>query len=88
MVARVPITPILPRVAFTAASAPGRMTPFTGSSWKSRASERIATAETVLHATTRWLTPNCVRNRAASPAKRRTVASDLVPYGTRAVSPK
>jgi hypothetical protein len=79
-VARVPMTPILPfRVARTASSAPGSITPRIGRSRNSRWSGRSATAETVLHATTTWNTSKRVRNLTASLPNRRTVASDFVP---------
>src|SRR6185503_13275610 len=83
------MTPILPeRVARTAASAPGVITPSIGMRGNSRPRCRSATAETVLHATTTRPTWKCERKLTASPANLRTVASDLAPYGTRAVSPK
>jgi hypothetical protein len=83
----VAITPTTPEVRSTAARAPGSTTPITGIGSCAR-SAGSAAAVAVLHATTSIFTPRPNRCRAASSEYRTTVAGDLVPYGTRAESPR
>ncbi len=79
MVPVVPTTPIRPvRVADTAASAPGWITPTTGMSSSSR-SVASAWAVAVLQAMTSSLMSRDRRNLAASRANRRTVSGDFEP---------
>ena len=66
------------RVAATAARAPGSITPITGTSVEAR-SVSSATADIVLHATTRSFTPVSRRNFAFSSVYCETTVADLVP---------
>ena len=79
IVASVPITPIFPvREAFTAARAPGSITPITGTMvWPAISSS--ATALDVLHATTSILMPLASRNSVFSREYRTITSFDLVP---------
>ncbi len=87
-VACVPMTPILPlRVSSAAVRAPGTITSCSGTANSARKASR-ASAEEVLQATTILPTPWPSRKRQLSREKRVTDSRDLLPYGTRAVSPK
>jgi hypothetical protein len=75
------MTPTRPlRVRATAARAPGSITPTIGSAKRS-SSARSATADAVLHATTRSLMPRATRKSTFSMLYRVTVSADFVPYG-------
>jgi hypothetical protein len=79
MVARVPMTPILPeRVARAAAWAPASTTPITGSE-VARRSASTATADEELHATTNILIRWWDKKRSASSESRMTAEGDLLP---------
>ena len=86
-VAVVPITPTRPaRVADTARRTAGWTTSMTGTSYRSRASRRVA-ALAELQAMTSALTPSSTRRSMISRENARTSASGRGPYGPRAVSP-
>lgn len=84
----VPITPMhRPAANRTASAAVGSTTPMT-STGAIRAIASSATAEAVLQATTRIFGSNRSRKAASCKANSRTVSGDLMPYGTRAESPR
>ena len=76
------------RVARHAAAAPGSSTPMTGTGANSRVSASRAMADAVLHATTRHFTPRSCSRRRRLQRILRIDAGLLVPYGSRAVSPR
>src|SRR4029077_19611384 len=79
IVARVPITPMWRvRVAWSAARAPGSITPTTGT-WKFFVNAGSATDETVLHATTRAFAFFRISISANSTASRYTVSGRFGP---------
>src|SRR5207248_6293004 len=87
-VARVPMTPTCPlRVAATARRTAGRMTSTTGTSYRSRASDKHA-ADALLHAMTSSFTPDSTSWSMHASAYRRTSAIGFGPYGRCAVSPR
>src|SRR5919197_280741 len=76
------MTPMRPeRDARAAARAPGSTTPSTGIARAAR-SEGSATAEAVLHATTRRSISRATRNRAFRSEYCVTTSGDFEPYGT------
>ena len=84
----VPRTPTARRaVAVSAAAAPGRKTPMTGTADSSRTASS-ATAVAVLHAMTTSLQPCRPNQRRASRVKLTTSAGSRGPYGMRASSPR
>src|SRR5690606_1069254 len=85
-VASTPMRPL--RVAATAAAAPGSLTPRMGRPGLPATSAGSAAAEAVLHATTTAFTPRRTSAYTACCAYFSTVAAVLVPYGSRAVSPR
>ena len=79
MVALVPITPTLETPATrVAASTPGSITPHAGTEQRS-SNAGIATAEAVLHATTRASTPWPHRNSAIPATNSITISGGLRP---------
>ena len=74
-------------VAVSAAAAPGRTTPITGTADSSRTASR-ATAVAVLQAITTSLHSRSANQRIASRVKPRTSSASRGPYGMRASSPR